>query len=68
MRQTRFHGILPAMNLLHSVLPYLQIALSALLVFVLSALSHMVLPWRKGEWGRVTAFEPVQAALRGQGS
>jgi hypothetical protein len=43
---------------------WLPILISAVLVFVLSAASHMVLPWRKGEWGRLTDYGPIQAALR----
>jgi hypothetical protein len=44
---------------------WLPILLSAMAVFILSAASHMVLPWRKGEWRRITDFETLQAALRG---
>ncbi len=44
---------------------WLPIAVSAVAVFVLSALSHMFLPWRRGEWGRITAFEALQGSLRG---
>jgi hypothetical protein len=44
---------------------WLPILVSAVLVFVLSSASHMALPWRRGEWGRVTDYEPLQAALRG---
>ena len=44
---------------------WLPILLSAILVFFLSAASHMVLPWRKGEWRRITDFDALQAALRG---
>jgi hypothetical protein len=44
---------------------WLPIVVSAVLVFVLSAASHMALPWRKGEWGRLTDFAALQAALRG---
>src|SRR5512141_2550143 len=43
---------------------WLPILVSAALVFVLSAASHMVLPWRKGEWGRITDFAALQAALQ----
>jgi hypothetical protein len=41
------------------------ILLSAVLVFVLSAASHMALPWRRGEWRRITDFDALQTALRG---
>ena len=44
---------------------WLPILVSAVLVFVLSAASHMLLPWRRMEWGRVTEFEALQAAVRG---
>src|SRR5512137_1132417 len=44
---------------------WLPVVLSAILAFVVSAASHMVLPWRKGEWGRITAADPLQASLRG---
>jgi hypothetical protein len=44
---------------------WLPILLSAILLFVLSAASHMALPWRRNEWGRITDFDGVQAALRG---
>ena len=43
---------------------WIPIVLSAVLVFVLSAASHMVLPWRKGEWGRITDFAALQAAVK----
>jgi hypothetical protein len=43
---------------------WLPILLSAALVFVLSAASHMVLPWRRGEWGRITDYAALQAALQ----
>jgi hypothetical protein len=44
---------------------WLPIVLSAVVVFVLSAASHMVLPWRRNEWGRITEFGPLQGAVRG---
>jgi len=43
---------------------WLAIVLSAALVFALSAASHMALPWRRKEWGRITEFGALQAALR----
>jgi hypothetical protein len=43
---------------------WLPILLSAVAVFVLSAASHMVLPWRRGEYKRITAFDPLQSALK----
>jgi hypothetical protein len=42
---------------------WLPILLSAILVFFLSAASHMALPWRKGEWGRITDSSALQSAL-----
>ncbi len=44
---------------------WLPILVSAVLVFVLSAASHMLLPWRRNEWAAVGEFEALQAALRG---
>jgi hypothetical protein len=44
---------------------WLPIVVSAVLVFVLSAASHMVLPWHKGEWGRLAAQDQLQAVLAG---
>ncbi len=43
---------------------WLPILLSAVLVFALSAASHMALPWRRDEWKRITEFTALQAALR----
>jgi hypothetical protein len=43
---------------------WLPILLSAILVFVLSAASHMLLPWRRREWGRITDFVALQGALQ----
>jgi hypothetical protein len=44
---------------------WLPILVSAVLVFVLSAVTHMFLPARKTEWGRLAKEGDVQAALRG---
>ncbi len=44
---------------------WLPILVSAVLAFILSAASHMVLPWRRKEWGRITEFDALQASLRG---
>ncbi len=44
---------------------WLPILVSAVLVFILSAASHMVLPWRRNEWGRITDAGALQGALRG---
>jgi hypothetical protein len=44
---------------------WLPIVVSAVLVFVLSAATHMLLPARKTEWGRLAKEGDVQAALRG---
>ena len=44
---------------------WLPIVASAVLLFVLSAASHMALPWRRNEWGRITESEALQASLEG---
>ncbi len=44
---------------------WVPILASAVVVFVLSAASHMALPWHRSEWGRITDFGPLQASLRG---
>jgi len=44
---------------------WLPILLSAILVFLLSAASHMFLPWRRNEFRHVPQSDAVQAALRG---
>jgi hypothetical protein len=44
---------------------WLPILLSAIVVFALSAASHMVLPWRRNEWGRITDAGALQGAVRG---
>jgi hypothetical protein len=44
---------------------WLPILLSAVAVFLLSAASHMVLPWRKKEWGRFGGQDRLQEALQG---
>lgn len=44
---------------------WLPILVSAVLVFVLSAISHMLVPARQKEWGRVPTQAAVQEALRG---
>lgn len=43
---------------------WLPILVSAVTVFVVSAASHMLMPWRRSEFGNVPAFEAVQAAVR----
>ena len=45
---------------------WLPMLISAVLVFALSAASHMVLPWRRNEWGRISESDALQAALRGR--
>ena len=40
---------------------WLPLVVSAVVVFVLSAASHMVLPWRRNEWGRITDHAALQA-------
>jgi hypothetical protein len=44
---------------------WLPVVLSAAVCFVLSAASHMLLPWRRNEWGRITDFTALQSAIRG---
>jgi hypothetical protein len=44
---------------------WLPIVVSAVLVFVLSAVTHMFLPARRTEWGRLAKEADLQAALRG---
>ena len=44
---------------------WLPIVLSAAVVFVLSAVTHMALPARKTEWGHLSGEGAVQEALRG---
>ena len=44
---------------------WLPIVLSSVAVFILSAASHMVLPWRKREWGRFAGQDRLQEALQG---
>jgi len=46
---------------------WLPILLSTIVVFALSAASHMVLPWRRNEWGRITDAGALQGAIRGLG-
>jgi hypothetical protein len=43
---------------------WLPILLSAVVVFAVSAASHMLLPWRRDEFGHVPGAEAVQAAVR----
>jgi len=44
---------------------WLPILVSAAIVFVLSAVSHMLAPWRRTEFHHVPETATVQAALRG---
>ena len=44
---------------------WLPMVVSAVLVFALSAASHMLLPWRRNEWGRISDFAAIQGAVRG---
>jgi len=44
---------------------WLPIVVSAVVVFVLSAATHMALPWRKKEWGRFAGQDALQAAIAG---
>lgn len=43
---------------------WLPILLSAVLVFAISAASHMLLPWRAGEFRHVPGYESLQAAVK----
>jgi hypothetical protein len=44
---------------------WLPIVVSAVAVFVLSAASHMLTPWRRTEWGRTAAQDALQRAIEG---
>jgi len=44
---------------------WLPIVVSAVLVFVLSALTHMLVPYRQREWSHAAGEDALQAALRG---
>jgi len=44
---------------------WLPIVVSALLVFVLSAVTHMMVPFRKTEWGHLPTQDAILAAVRG---
>jgi hypothetical protein len=44
---------------------WLPIVVSAVLVFVVSAITHMIVPARQTEWGHLEKEEAVQAAVRG---
>jgi hypothetical protein len=44
---------------------WLPIVVSAVLVFVASALTHMVLPYHRTEWSAAPGAEAIQGALRG---
>jgi hypothetical protein len=44
---------------------WLPIVVSAVLVFVLSAVTHMMVPFRKIEWGHLPTQDAIRAALRG---
>jgi hypothetical protein len=44
---------------------WLPVVVSAVVVFILSAATHMLLPWRKKEWGRLDGQDRLQAALGG---
>ena len=43
---------------------WLPIVLSAVIVFVVSSIVHMVLPFHKGDWKRLPNEDAVQEALR----
>jgi hypothetical protein len=44
---------------------WLPIVVSAVLVFVISAATHMLVPGRVREWGHLTKQDAIQEALRG---
>jgi hypothetical protein len=44
---------------------WLPIVVSAVLVFVLSAMTHMLVPYRQREWSRPAGQDALQAALKG---
>jgi hypothetical protein len=44
---------------------WLPIVVSAVLVFVLSAVTHMMVPFRLTEWGQLPTQDAIQGALRG---
>lgn len=44
---------------------WLPIVVSALLVFFLSAATHMLVPFRQTEWGQLKTQDAIQASLRG---
>jgi hypothetical protein len=44
---------------------WLPILVSAVLVFVASAASHMLVPYRQREWAQAPGQDTIQAALRG---
>jgi hypothetical protein len=44
---------------------WLPIVVSALLVFFVSAATHMLVPYRLREWGRVEGQDAIRAALQG---
>ena len=44
---------------------WLPILLSAVFVFVMSSLLHMVLPWHRTDYSKVPNEDAVSAALRG---
>jgi hypothetical protein len=44
---------------------WLPIVVSAVLVFVVSAATHMLIPARQAEWARLPAQDSIQAAVRG---
>lgn len=46
---------------------WLPILVSTVLVFILSALTHMFVPYRQTEWGHVDQEGPLQDALRAAG-
>jgi len=44
---------------------WLPIVVSAVLVFVVSAASHMLVPYRRREWAHAASEDALQAALKG---
>jgi hypothetical protein len=54
----------PEVTMSFIALLWLPILLSAVVVFALSAASHMLAPWRKNEVGHIPGQQAVQAAVR----
>ena len=44
---------------------WLPVVVSAVLVFLVSAVTHMMVPFRKTEWSHLPTQDAIQTALRG---